>query len=441
MPEPRARTLIRDWGKRLQAEPLAARVIVGLRGRRDEIWRGAFDLLQRECPEYRNAVDDEFTAESKSHCGELLDLIVAVAAGRTDHMGTDPFGFVRTHAQWRARHGVPLSASLHAYRLAHRTYWALTREAVVNGARQKEAISCLTMLSDFWIEFFDVIGGALAEAHAVEEKLFIAQNTRAHLALIENLLRGIDPKDAEAQRLCALCGIVPGAPLAVALARPVHPPTRAQIDVEPRLRSLVRLLEQALPATSFGKLIDIRNGEVAAIVSSADGDTARRMVSALRASGFDRRAANGSAACIGISLDAAELDRLPQALDEARLAIDFAGGARPVMLFADIDLPEFLIRRAETAAFRLIPTWAHHVSDAHGGQSGELSRTIRAFAACSLNVKQAARRLGVHTNTVYFRLNRINELTGVDPRTYAGTSLLLTTLRLLEIQGKGAEVS
>jgi DNA-binding PucR family transcriptional regulator len=56
-------------------------------------------------------------------------------------------------------------------------------------------------------------------------------------------------------------------------------------------------------------------------------------------------------------------------------------------------------------------------------------------------VKQAARRLGVHTNTVYFRLKRINELTGVDPPTYAGTSLLLTALRLLEIQGKGAEVS
>jgi hypothetical protein len=441
MPEPRAKTLIRDWGERLRAEPLAARVIAGLRGRRDEIWRGAFELLQRECPEYRNAVDDDFTAESKGHCGELLDLIVAVAAGRAERIGADPFGFVRVHAEWRARHGVPLSASLHAYRLAHRTYWTLTREAVVNGARQKEAISCLTMLSDFWIEFFDVIGGALAEAHAVEEKLFIAQSTRAHLALIENLLHGIDPRDAEAQRLCALCGIIPGAPLAVAVARPVHPPTGDQIDVEPRLRSLVRLLEQALPISSFGRLIDIRNGEVAAIVSSGDGDTARRMVDALRASGFERRAANGSAACIGISLDATELGRVPQALDEARLAIDFAGGTRPVMRFADIDLPEFLIRRAETAAFRLIPDWAHQVSDAHGGQPGELSRTIRVFADCSLNVKQAARCLGVHTNTVYFRLKRINELTGVDPRTYAGTSLLLTALRLLEIQGKGAEVS
>jgi hypothetical protein len=36
---------------------------------------------------------DEFNAESKRHCGELLDLIVAVAARAR---GADPFAFVRT---------------------------------------------------------------------------------------------------------------------------------------------------------------------------------------------------------------------------------------------------------------------------------------------------------------------------------------------------------
>jgi sugar diacid utilization regulator len=32
---------------------------------------------------------------------------------------------------------------------------------------------------------------------------------------------------------------------------------------------------------------------------------------------------------------------------------------------------------------------------------------------------------------VYFRLNRIRELTGIDPRSYSGLSLLLTTVRML----------
>jgi DNA-binding PucR family transcriptional regulator len=72
-------------------------------------------------------------------------------------------------------------------------------------------------------------------------------------------------------------------------------------------------------------------------------------------------------------------------------------------------------------------------------QRRELMRTIRAFADCSLNVKQTARRLGVHTNTVYFRLNRIGKLSSVNPRTYSGLSMLLTALRLLEVHGGGEQ--
>jgi sugar diacid utilization regulator len=139
---------------------------------------------------------------------------------------------------------------------------------------------------------------------------------------------------------------------------------------------------------------------------------------------------------VGASLDTVEIARLPESLEEARLALEFASGTQPLMHFSDIDLPEFLIRRADRAALRLIPEWTRYLTPADGGQSGELSRTIRAFADCSLNVKQTGRQLGVHTNTVYFRLNRIHKLTGIDPRTFSGASLLLTALRLMETHAK-----
>src|ERR1044071_2006852 len=119
-------TRILDWQQRFRKSPLARDAVLVLAGRAPEIWLRTFDLLRKESPEYRNAVDDEFTAESKSHCGELLQTIVAIAAGRLD--SADPFAFVRKHAEWRARHQVPLVASLHAYRLAHKTYWGITRE-------------------------------------------------------------------------------------------------------------------------------------------------------------------------------------------------------------------------------------------------------------------------------------------------------------------------
>jgi sugar diacid utilization regulator len=129
-----------------------------------------------------------------------------------------------------------------------------------------------------------------------------------------------------------------------------------------------------------------------------------------------------------------EMPRLPVAREEACIAIEFTGSAQSVMHFADIDLAEFLVRRADGAAVRLIPEWAHRLSLDKDDQSRKLRRTLRAFADSNFNVKQTARRLNIHTNTVYFRLNRITSLTGINPRTYSGTSRMLTALRLLEIQ-------
>jgi hypothetical protein len=427
---------VREWSEEFRKAPLARRVVASLRDRSAEIWQRTFQLLQQESPEYRNSVDEEFTNESQSHCKQLLNTIIAIATGKVKPSVADPFSFVRTHAEWRARRQVPLTASLHAYRLAHKTYWGITRESLVRHGGREEALQSLTMLSDFWMEFFDFVGAVLAEAHAVEEGLSVAQNTRAYGGLVDDLLRGIEPRDVEARRLRTLCGIRPQAPMAVAVARPFQIADGKEIDLEVTLRSLVRLIQQVLPAAVFGKLADIRNGEVAVIVCS-DSEPSRGFLKVLRKHGFGRRAAKGLAAGFGVSQDTAQIAGLPDAREEARLALDFATAAQPLKHFFDVDLPQYLIRRADSTAFRLIPEWTRHLAGDDGGQSGELSRTIRAFADCSLNVKQTARRLGVHTNTIYFRLNRIDKLTGVNPRTFSGASTLLTALRLQEIHAHG----
>src|SRR5215467_11146495 len=219
-----------EWGERFRRLPLAREVVASFEGKAQEIWRGTFDLLRKESPEYRNAVDDEFTMESKSHCGELLAVIVAIATGRLK--GSDPFAFVRRHAEWRARHQVPLVASLHAYRLAHKTYWTATRGALAGHSRRKEAHDALVMLSDFWIELFEAVGAVLEEAHAAEEAQIVAQNTRAYAALIEDLLQGKEPTDPEVRQLQTLCGIRPGLNTTVAIIRPFAVADGKPVDTE-----------------------------------------------------------------------------------------------------------------------------------------------------------------------------------------------------------------
>ena len=417
---------VRAWSERFRQNPLARELVTSLADRAPEIWRRTFDLLRKESPEYRNAVDDEFTAESKRHCGELLEGIIGIAAGRLRR--TDPFAFVRTHAEWRARHHVPLVASLHAYRLAHKTYWGITRERLTEHRKRKDAMRALEFLSDFWIELFETVGAVLEEAHAAEDARASARNSEAHARLMDDLLKGVEPAGTERRRVLSLCGIRPGQKLAVAVMRAEHDD---HVDAEISSRSLLRLVEETMPPALPGRLMALRNGEIV-LIAAGEGDSSRRLARHLARVGIGKRCT------AGVGSDKGEFARLPESLTEARMALE-AGGARGVRHFADIDLGEFVIERADRAAQRLVPQWVREMHAADRGN--DLLHTIRAFAECSLNVKQTARRLGVHTNTVYFRLNRISKLTGVDPRTYSGTSLLLTVLRLLDAHAKGQENS
>lgn len=277
----------------------------------------------------------------------------------------------------------------------------------------------------------------MADAHAAEDALVVTQETRSYVRLMDDLLHGVEPAEQELRRLCALRGIRPGAPLAIVVAKPLRV-NGGHVDREVTLRSLARLLEQVLSPTIFGALIDVKDSQVTAIVCS-DRDTSRSLVPALRRAGFAKCATNGQSAGVGISMDVAEVARLPDALEEAQIAIEFATAKQPLMQFSDIHLPDLLVRRADQIAVRLIPAWARQLDSAKDRRSRDLIRTMRVFADCNFNVKHTARQLGVHTNTVYFRLNRMKKISSTDPRTYAGASAILTALRLLAIHTHAGE--
>jgi sugar diacid utilization regulator len=432
----RAETLIRHWGARLRADALAARVVRSLDDRQSEVSLCTLDLLRRENPAFGRAGAEKFREEALAHCHDIWAAMFAIALGRPGDIGHDPFAFVRSHAVRRARQQFPLAGSLYAYRLAHKSYWAIMRETALSYADGEEATSgCLLMLAEFLVEYFDHVSAVLTDAHLTEEKLLIAQRTRAHVTLIEDLMLGHKPDAAETRELCERCGILPGARVAIAIARSDPSAEAARTDRDATLRHLLQTVEQAIPSGAFGKLVDIRNGEVLAIISSA-GDTAGGVAAALRTAFATLSIETRALARAGVSLDATDVEGLPRAYQEAARAVEFAEPGRPVMHFAEIDLLEFLTRRPDTAAFRLIPDWVESFTQADRGKDGQLSRTISTFADCNLNVKLTARRLRLHTNTVYFRLNRIRDLTGIDPRSFSGVSLLLASLRLLAAQGR-----
>lgn len=63
----------------------------------------------------------------------------------------------------------------------------------------------------------------------------------------------------------------------------------------------------------------------------------------------------------------------------------------------------------------------------------QLIETIRSFAACDLSIRRAAEELIVHPNTVVYRLERIRELTGHDPRSAMELCAFLAATRVRPI--------
>ena len=427
----RVAALIRNWSARPRDQALMTRILAAVHERENDVQLCALDGLQRENPAFARAAGEQFRSEAIGHCNDIGKAIFAVGTGNAATLGNDPFSFVRIHAVRRARQQFPLAGSLNAYRLAHKGYWTVMRETVLRiAANDQEINACSMALSEFLLEFFDVISGIMSDAYLEEEKCILGRRLRARVVLIEDLLHGRHTGDLEARDLGERCGFRSGMRIAVAIVRPLNAP-KDSAEQEASLRHLSEKVESALSSHGLGVVVDCRNGAVLAIVA-AENNCTRTVAAALRVSLAKRRNDKASSVAVGIGSEVTEIAAIPQTYQEAERAVEFAEPRQQIVHFGEIDLVELLLRRPDTTALRLIPEWAGRLREADGKKSGDLVRTIRAFAHCDLNVKRTARSLKLHTNTIYFRLNRIKKLTGVNPRSFSGTSLLLAALQLLD---------
>lgn len=156
-----------------------------------------------------------------------------------------------------------------------------------------------------------------------------------------------------------------------------------------------------LPRPPF--VVAVGHGEVpeGALAAVREGEV---VVIAANATALDGR--------FGVSLPVGAISGIPQAYREAALALTYAGHTRPVVALAELSAFECLLVGADPTTRAVIA--------AKPLPTGEDAATVRAFAAADLNVTRAAQALHVHPNTVRYRLGRIAEQTGLDPRTFKG---------------------
>ncbi len=382
------------------------------------------EAVLTEVPAFTESRDPDtlrgLAAHVPRHVEEIARLLEGGAVG--------DFAFVTEHARQRAERRFPLEAVLHAYRVGHKVFSRRLREVALGSATSLEAgHDGVAAVADFAIEYTDAISTIASAAYVDQTRLMadVAGDERAQLLNI--LLGGYDESDARVAATLRRAGYLDGRQsFCVVLAQSAD---ATEMDNPARARRLADALDQFVPAPLARRLIDLREGRVTAVFSGLRRSSGWTPPSGSLAARIADTLANvGNTALIGVSDDVFSTSRIPTAHRQALLAIRMTSLRERVVRFATTPLRRLMIHLAGEDLQRLLPPWAAAFHDADDSLGGVLAATLRAYADADMNVLKAAARLEMHPNTVYGRLNRIRDVTGLNARSYHALTDLMTVV-------------
>lgn len=380
-------------------------------------------LMVEEIEAFSVSGNPDVIPQMEAHGREHVEAIIALVAGKPQTLD-----FVRAHARRRAEQRFPLDAVLHAYRIGNRVMSRWLRDhALAMAGNKPGAREIVAAMADFAIEYTDAISNIIAAEYVQRTRELAGAEGDRRAELLAMLIAGYDESDARIARLLRNAGLSDQRQTyCVVLAEPADP---AEMQSASRAGRLVDAMREALDSIRVRHLVGIHESRVVGVIadvrrvsgwSAPQSSLADRATPALRTL--------GNAVHVGVSADAPSTARVPKALREARLALDVAGPSRRVVGYCEVPIRYLLLHNAGEAVQSALPAWAEQLANAD--RKGTLASTLNAFADNRMNVTRTAEALRVHANTVYARLAKVNELTGLDPLDYHGLTELLLALEL-----------
>ena len=377
-----------------------------------------------EIEAFSSTANPDVLPELEQH---LADLVRGVC-GLLSPAGSADLSFVQQYARRRAQQRFPLEASLHTYRCAHRVLSGWVRDAALAVADPSAQVRrVVAAATDFVIEYTDVISTAATSEYVLYTRLLAEAEGDMRTELLNTLLGGYDESDSRAAQLLRRSGYLEQRQsFCVAAARSVDP---REMENAARAQRMVEAIGTVLRDSPIRTLTGIRDGQVIVVMSGTrrlSGWTAPQSLLADRV--LPRLEQVGPAALIGLSNDAPSTSHIRRALNEARLALDFATVAKRVMPYSRVPFRQMLIRQARDNIQSALPAWLDNFLVADRKARGVLSKTLSAYADANMNVLQAAKALSVHANTIYARMQRIDEITGKNALGYHDLTELLLAI-------------
>jgi sugar diacid utilization regulator len=248
-----------------------------------------------------------------------------------------------------------------------------------------------------------------------ERQAVASQAERGRRDLLDHLLGGGDVDAARARRAEALGLRSDGQHVVVVATAGPDPDGLA-------------LVEQALALDDRARSFVVgRNDEAIAVVPVYVRRGPLEVRAAVERAAESLGRTRGVRLQAGVSSVVAGLAELARGYAEARRALRHAKPGAAVAL-EEIPLVDYLAEQVDEGAQRLVPAAAAAIA-----ADEALAATLRAYADCDMNVARTAERLVVHPNTVHYRLRRVAEATGRDPRRFGDLLELLMALRFTEL--------
>lgn len=346
----------------------------------------------------------ELGQHAQDHVNELLRLFAGEAFS--------DFAFVRDHARLRAEQRFPLELTLHAYRCGHRVLSRWMRESAVAlqlGSRDRT----IAAVADFAIEYTDVISAVMTSEYVARIRIVAAAEADRNAELLNVLLAGYDESDGRITRLLKAYGYLEQRRSYCVIA--IRSAIASEMDAPERVARILTSITDLLSRTHIRSIAGLRSGVVVAVASAVrrqSGWTAPQASLAARLASMLLEW--GPSVFVGVSADHPSTSGIPRAQREACTALDFANVDRRVVQFPALSLRSLLTHAGGEYLRATGPAWIGALLAADIEADGNLLKTLAALADEDLNMQGAGRRLGVHANTVYGRLARIRDLTGLD---------------------------
>ena len=407
--------------------------------------------IRRRVPQFARSADSSYDLNLRlgvqRALGEFADRLAETRGPLPDPDGLETARVYRALGRGEVREGRPLDALQSAFRLGARLTWQCLAEV---GAKAGVPPERMYRLAEAVFVYVEELAGLAREGYTEAQARLDGEIQRRRELLLELLTRVPGPgRDAVAEPARAAHWTLPATVRLIALRRP----ERDESGVEPWSPALYGtdalryttgpepfllvpdagpgtrlLLERALSGWATAGWVAAVGPPVPLTEAGISLRWARRLLG-LGTRGLGARAVGGAngAGANGVAMTATATAR--------------SSDARATVLHCLDHLPTLILLEDEALVRTLIGRRLGPLQTAAAHQRDRLAETLLAWLECRGSAPEVARRLGVHPQTVRYRVRQLNELFGAaltEPETRYELELALRGRALLSVLTPGA---